>query len=132
MTETTSPPVVEITQEGPAFEIPVLARYKLSSVFSVGLGGYYLQYVGSAAQITKSSGSSFAQYLSYADLNRKSYDYGAVGSFRAAVPMGIATSLVLEGRYQRGLAESRLNTSSGYALKFDDLQLFIGAWFGLR
>jgi hypothetical protein len=107
-------------------QFPVIARYWLSKGFSVGVGGYYAMAMG---DIKDSTGAT----ATYAATFTKKSDYGAVGVIGFNLPIGSRAALLLEGRYNLGLANTNDNpgTSATISQKWTDMQGLVGLRFGM-
>ncbi|MBI3544954.1 MAG: outer membrane beta-barrel protein [Deltaproteobacteria bacterium] len=115
---------IESTQTG--IEIPIIARFWLANVISIGGGAYYMSYMGDIARTTTTGGVSSASNVSYSEAAQSKSDVGLVASIRLDVPLGIMTGFVLDGRYEYGLKN---NSTSGDA-KFRDMTGIVGIRFG--
>ncbi|MBI3558651.1 MAG: PorT family protein [Deltaproteobacteria bacterium] len=112
-----------------AVEIPVLLRWWLGSVFSVGVGGYYVSYMGNIKNTTTTpAGVSTDTMLTYADAGQTKSDVGLSLAVGLDIPMGMMTGLVIDGRYNYGLK----NQSTTGTAKFSDMQGIIGLRFGMN
>lgn len=95
-------------------EIPVALRFWLSPRFSIGVGGYYASGLGSS---------------DFTAASTKKSDYGALGSAQLRLPLGGSTALLLDGRYEYGLAN--VDTSGYGNQKYRTVQGMAGLCFGM-
>jgi hypothetical protein len=94
-----------------AIQVPVLLRFYLHPMISIGFGGYWAH------------ASSDATSQGY-----KSSDYGLVGGAAVRFPLTQAMRLLVDVRYNDGLA----NVSTGDAtIKNRDIQALVGFQFAL-
>src|SRR5690606_10684890 len=93
---TSSGTTAEVCSTG--IEVPVLLRFKLGNVVSLGVGGYVHQAMGKL----KIKASGVEVESSYSDFGLKSREYGAAASLGFEFPMG-KNALVVDGRYLLGL-----------------------------
>ena len=114
-----------------ALEIPVLMRLWLGRVFSIGVGGYYMKYMGDIALSTTfaNATSATASTSTYAAASQSTSDYGATVAVGLDIPMGLVTGLVIDGRYNYGLKNQ---VTTGSSIKFSDMQGFVGLRFGMN
>jgi hypothetical protein len=100
----------------PAIQVPVLLRWYLNPMFSIGVGGYYADGQGN----------------NYAASNLKTSDYGLVGSVGLRFPMTMTTRFLVDVRYDYGLTNVYTDpNSTGDTYKNRDLQALVGFQFAL-
>ena len=95
-------------------EIPFALRFWLSPHFSIGAGGYYASGLGSR---------------DFTNAGMKKSDYGALGSAQIRLPLGSTMGLLVDGRYEYGLAN--VDTSGFGNQKYRTLQVMAGVCFGM-
>ncbi len=112
-----------------ALQVPVLLRWWLGRMFSIGVGGYYDKYVGDIKQSTTLAPGLKAttSALTYLDASQSTSDYGATAAIGFDFPLGVSSGLVIDGRYNLGLG-NQVTTSS--TVKFSDVQVLVGLRFG--
>ena len=115
-----------------ALEIPILFRWWLGRVFSIGVGGYYMKYMGDVGLSTTFAGaaSPVKSTLTYADASQSTSDYGATVAVGLDIPLGLTMGLVIDGRYNYGLGNQITGGSS--SVKFTDMQALVGLRFGMN
>jgi hypothetical protein len=109
------------------YEIPVILRLNLLKYLTIGGGAYYSVPTGQSTYTLTPSGSSGSSTTSNAADNFKN-DFGGVGSVSIKIPLNIATSLVLDGRYLYGLINT--TKASAETIKTRDIEALIGFNFG--
>lgn len=118
---------ITTTQQG--LEFPFLMRYWVGNVVSFGLGGYYFKYTGDLSTDTQPlGGGTTTTTQTYDQASQSTSDYGLAASIRFDFPLSLTTGLVLDARYELGLANNFTN-SSGSAY-FRDVTGFVGIRFG--
>lgn len=117
---------VSFTTTQTGIEVPVLVRYWPVHVFSVGLGGYYMKYLGNLNYEVTLNGVTGNTTSTYAAANQTTSDYGLVASIGIDIPIGLMTGLVVDARYEHGLKN---NFPSG-DVKFRDFTGIVGVRFG--
>lgn len=84
-------------------QIPLLLRVIKLPIVSFGVGAYYEMGLGKVKLTDTTTGASTNQ--SYKDTGIKSGDYGILADLRFRIPVGPKFGIVLDGRYNYGLAE---------------------------
>jgi hypothetical protein len=99
----------------------LLLRFWMSKVISLGVGGYYGITLG-RLRYESPSGDFESSYA-------RSYDYGAIGSFRITFPQKANKKRrwFVDARYSFGFVSV---VSSGYA-RYEDAQILLGIRFGV-
>lgn len=113
----------------PYFQVPLVFRLHLGRYVSVGAGGYYAMGVGDVK--SKLSGSTVELSSSYDAAGFKKSDYGVTGSFALHLPLGMMTSLLIDGRYNYGLANVLKTAPANTNYKWREMQGLIGLTFGM-
>jgi len=111
-----------VTQTRKGINVPVMLRFHLLPLVSLGVGGYFTNGIGDI----DNNGTSG----SYDASGMKKTDAGAIGSLRIAIPAGLA-SVVLDGRYQYGLSNQIKNTAGNASIKTRNIQVLAGLMFGI-
>lgn len=119
-------PTLPLTVGTTAVQVPVLARFKLGSAVSLGLGGF----VESGMGKVKSEVAGISSESSYGDNNLSNLDYGALASLGFRFPMGGGGAFLIDGRYAMGLKNRNTNTASTATIKMSDFQALVGIQFG--
>ncbi len=102
--------------------LPAHYNYWLTPILGLGFGGYW----GMGQGQIELNGLS----RSYADSLHSKYDYGLSTSFKINLPFQVpaGTSLLLEARYQYGLANLSMTPTSDR--RYSDLSFFLGFRIG--
>lgn len=121
---------ITVTTAASYVEVPLLLRFWLGQVFSLGAGGYYAQGIGKL-KLTSSLSSLTLPDASFTSYGLKSKDYGAVGVAGFNFKLGSSAAFLLEGRYVYGLSEGlQPGPAASASWKFSDIQGFAGLRFG--
>lgn len=115
---------VSMTMKG--VQIPVMARFKVLPMVTLGAGGFYNLGLG---KVTEESGST-SQDRDYSDEKIKKSDYGLVGGIQLKVPVLPSLDVVGDARYLLGLANVN-DESNGGSIKYHDFQVLGGVAFSL-
>ncbi len=105
-----------------AIEAPVILRFWLNPMISLGAGGYYAQ---GYDKIKDSTGGA----ATYPDYSLLLGDYGVVGVLGFNFKLGNSVALLIDGRYTLGLADT--SSITGAAFKYTDMQGLVGLRFGM-
>jgi hypothetical protein len=92
-----------------SYHFPLIARFWLADIFSMGLGPYYTKYVRATGALK--FGNSTLRYDS--PLVGQS-DIGIVFSAALAVPLGPLFSMIVDGRYNHGFKQNALREVQGF------------------
>ena len=113
---------VATTLTGWMIHVPLVFNYWLNPHIAITAGGFMESGVGSI----DSTGAPATQ--SYASFGISNLNYGVEGGLGFAFPMGGA-ALIIDGRYQLGLKDLRINTASG-STKISNMVGLVGVRFG--
>ena len=108
-----------------ALELPVMGRFWIGKVFSVGVGGYTSLGVGDVTVV--------GSRLGFADdsIQTKSLDYGLLTGVQFRIPVTNSANLVFDTRYQYGLRDLRNAPADDNGRYLRSLKFFGGVVFGL-
>jgi hypothetical protein len=113
-----------------AIQVPVLLRFYLHPMISIGVGGYWAHGVGNINN--EDSNGNILSTGSYADNNTKVNDEGLVGSVAVRFPITQTMRLLIDARYNYGLTNVYTDPlSSGATSKDRDIQALVGFQFAL-
>jgi hypothetical protein len=113
-----------------AIQVPVLLRFYLHPMISIGVGGYWAHGVGSVN--TEDSSGNVLSTGSYADNDTKVNDYGLVGSVAVRFPLSQTMRLLIDARYNYGLSNVYTDPlAAGDTSKDRDIQALVGLQFAL-
>jgi hypothetical protein len=113
-----------------AIQVPVLLRFHLLPMISIGLGGYWAYGIGNVNS-TDTSGNSLASGSYSTELIKQS-DFGLLGSVGLRLPLGTGgVKLLIDGRYAYGLTDFN-NGAYTTTAKYRDVQGLVGLSFPLH
>lgn len=107
-----------------ALELPLLARFWVGRVFSIGLGGYTSLGVGEVTVVGDRTG--FDDKATLHDL-----DYGLLAGIQVRIPVARSVGLIFDSRYNYGLRDLRKDATDGETRSLRSLRFFGGVAFGL-
>lgn len=125
-------------------EFPVLARLWVNDNIGLGFGGYYANYIGNldSHHVVKNFDSHRSiedseyiyldndQHAGYDIFNRKTFEYGAIASVKAAVETKHMV-LFMDVRYLYGLSDNTIETSQNRGSHTRDFETLAGIGFRL-
>jgi hypothetical protein len=111
-----------------SIQIPILFRYTIDKMFSVGLGPYYSIYMGS---ISTEAGGVAGPDLDFATAGIKKSDLGFLASVGAAIPTG-SFDLLVDVRYNMGLGDLLDPAVAGASVKSSAFQVLVGPRFAMK
>ena len=123
---------VFIDSQSTELQLPVLLRFHLSPMFTIGVGGYYGMAMG---KLKNTDQDGTVTESEYAAAGYKKAEFGFVGSVGMRFPLGSSASLILDGRYVGGLSdtvEDATLTTPTTKFKSADIQAFVGVQFGMN
>lgn len=103
-----------------SYMIPVMMRFTLLPIISVGGGAFYATGTGNVSTTSLESDFNTAGI--------KKSGYGALASVRLGLPLAPLVHLLVDGRYLMDLSER--STDATESLKFKDLQVLGGISIG--
>jgi hypothetical protein len=113
-----------------AIQVPVLLRFYLHPMFSIGIGGYWAHGVGNINN--EDSNGNITSTVSYAANDTKTDDEGLVGSVAVRFPLTQTMRLLIDARYNYGLTNVYTDPSGvGATSKNRDIQALVGLQFAL-
>lgn len=107
-------------------QIPVLIRFNLIPMLSIGAGGYWETGSGDITATSDSNGSTTT--FTYSALGVKQSDFGLIGSVRLHFPMGPGMHFLVDGRYNYGLTNT--STAANTTVTMKGYQVLAGFSFG--
>jgi hypothetical protein len=110
-----------------AIQVPVLLRFYLHPMISIGFGGYWAHGVGNINN--EDSNGNVLSTASYGDDGFKTNDYGLVGSVAVRFPITQTMRLLVDARYNYGL--SNIENDSSATINNRDIQALVGFQFAL-
>jgi hypothetical protein len=108
-------------------EFPLLLKFHVGKVFSLGVGGYYAHHMGNI-YLNPVSDKSAISYEGYGTASISTEDCGFALSLGFAVGLVPRIALVVDARYLLGLKNISLLEGSG--IKMTDYQVLAGLRFG--
>lgn len=116
-----------------AVEIPLMARFSIGRIFSIGLGTYASIGVGDVSVGGDNIGMDVGRdgASGYGAMGLHNFDYGLLGGVQLRIPVGQSTSLVIDSRYNFGLRDLRVNPTDDNARSLRSLRMFGGIAFSL-
>ena len=115
----------DTTTEFTVIQVPILVRFHLMRYLSIGVGGYVAREQGDVAYTATSGGTTTSGTSAYT--NTKT-DYGAEASLGLKIPMGMMSSILIDGRYIYGMKD--LDPSINGKVNTRAFQLLAGLHFG--
>jgi hypothetical protein len=113
-----------------AIQVPVLLRFYLHPMFSIGVGGYWAHGIGTVK--TEDSGGDVTSTGSYASQSLKTNDDGLVASVAVRFPITQTMRLLVDARYNYGLSNVYTDPlGTGGTSKNRDIQALVGLQFAL-
>lgn len=113
-----------------SYMIPVMMRFTLLPLISIGGGAYYATGTGNVSSTVTLTGGG-GTVSGESDFNTagiKKSGYGALASVRLGLPLAPLVHLLVDGRYLMDLSER--STDATESLKFKDLQVLGGISIG--
>jgi hypothetical protein len=121
--------VTDIVQKTNALQVPVVFRFWLHPMFSIGVGGY-LAHGLSNVHVQDTNGNDISS-TSYSGVLKQN-DYGLVGVVGLRLPLGSMTRFMVDARYNYGLTNINDGLfTSGITENYRDLQILAGFSFPL-
>ncbi|MBS1961078.1 MAG: hypothetical protein JST04_02595 [Bdellovibrionales bacterium] len=109
-----------------AMEIPLMARFTLLPILSVG-GGLYWQQFGSSYDTENVNTGIKVTNLSWEGSGYKRSDLGLKLAARAQFPVAPMIHILADLSYKRGFTNLVSNPTAGESLKSNELALLVGA-----
>ena len=116
----------DVTEQ--TIDLPILLRYKIFPMLSIGAGVYAARFVGHQTVFLMNSGT-VGNTLVVDEPYPSSMDYGFLLSAALAIPVGFY-DVVADGRYAQGLKNLALDPTNN-SLKRNEFQFFAGIRLGL-